>query len=128
MLVCYQRTLQETRSRSKIWSPYKFRSNDVSMSHKNLRNPFQNTFGNRKPPYSAESNSVAPFHAIKALFNRLFRQNNKLFFKETWKRFWNWFVLAIWVKSQSSLSKNTVLWCKNNFKVWLVFGKLVHNF
>ena len=116
------------RLKSKIWSPYEWGSNDVSRNVRNLRNPFQKTFGNRKPPYSAKSNSVAPFHVIVTNFNRLFWQNNRLFFKETWKRFWEWFVLAFWIKPQPSLAKNTILRSKNNFKIRLAFWKLVHSF
>ena len=87
VLICHQRTLQETRSRSKIWSPYEFRSNHVSRNLRNLWNPFQDTFGNRKPPYFAESNRVTPFHAIKENLNQLFRQNNRLFSKKLGKGF-----------------------------------------
>jgi len=47
--------IYKKRLRSKIWSPYECGSNDVS---KKLKNPFQNTFGNRKPSYYAESNSM----------------------------------------------------------------------
>ena len=99
----------------------RLRSNDIN---RNLRNPFQNTFGKRKPSYFVESNNMNPFHAVKARFNRLFWQNNRLFFKETWKRF----VLAFWIKPQPNLAKNTVLRSKNSFKIGLAFGKLVHSF
>ena len=115
------------RLRSKIWSPYEFGSNDVSRSLrklKNLRNPFQNTFRNKKPPHSAKSNNVTPFHAVMANFNRLFWQNNRLFIKETWKRFWKGF----WIKPRPSLAKKTFLKNNNILKIGLAFGKLVHSF
>ena len=45
-----------------------------------LRNPFQNTFRNRKLPNIAESNLVVSLYAIKTCNNRLFRFFNQLFF------------------------------------------------
>ena len=100
-----------------------------------LRNSFQNTYKNRKFSNSTESNIVALFHIIKAwknrlfrLFNRLFRLFNRLFFKNTWKRLWNYSILTVWIKTQSNFAKNTFLRCKNSLKVWLAFWKFIHNF
>jgi len=72
MLIFHQRTLQETKSRSKIWFPYKFGSLGINrniLSIRNfrvLRNPLQNTLGNKKISNSAESNRVAFLHTVKA--------------------------------------------------------------
>ena len=125
MLIGCQRTLQETRSSCKIWSLYKFGSIDINWDIRNLRNlmnPFQYTFRNRKPLNFSKFNSVVPFYAVRAHFNRLFRHNNRLFFKETWERFWKRFVLAVWIKPKPSLAKNIVLRSKNSFnKTWWLF-------
>jgi len=119
------------RLRSKIWSPYEFGSNDVSRklrNLKNLRNPFQNTFGNIKPPYSAESNSVAPFPTVMANFNQLFRQTIGCFSKKLVKGFETYMFLLFGLNPNPTLPKNTFLRSKNSFKIGLAFGKLVHSF
>ena len=43
-------------------------------------------------------------------------------------RFWNKYVLAVWIKLQPSLAKNTFFRSKNSFKIGMAFGKLVHGF
>jgi len=69
-------TSQREKSRGKVWSPYEFGSIGINWNIRNLRNlrnSFQNTRGNIKPPRSAESKKVTPFHVVKAYFNQLFR-------------------------------------------------------
>ena len=134
MLISHQRTLQETKLRSKIWPPYKFGSLGIN---KNIliirnfrvrRNPLQNISVNKKLSNSAESNRVALLHIVKAWNNQLFRLFNQLFFKKYWKWFWNRSLIAVWIKTQSSFAKNIMLRCKNCLKVWLAFWKLIHSF
>ena len=62
--------------------PYKLGSIGINWdirNLRNLRNPFQNTFRNRKPPNSAEFNNVTHFHVVKAHFNRCFDKTTSYF-------------------------------------------------
>lgn len=51
-----------------------------------LENPFQNTFGNIKTSYSAQSNSMTLSHAVKTSFNRLFQKKQQVVFQRNLKR------------------------------------------
>ena len=91
-----------------------------------LRNPFQNTPGNIKFPNFVESNRVTLLHTVKAWNISRFDNSIGCFSDKLEKGFETVLFLLCGLKSKSNFAKNTFLICKNNFKVWLAFWKLIY--